>query len=110
MYGGPWKIRVWYNHGEWNYSLQLGSLNLDPTGCGKYFCLMSDTPGDSGGLPDWTEHSAHGGARAYRDPNKAVANQIKAARRRVNELDMVVRFVEAHQFVDSIAYRRGPRS
>ena len=87
MRGGPWKIDVWHNFG-WHYALRMGSLNLF-SNCGdKYFCLMSDTHGDSAGLPDWTEDYM------YRNPNKAVAKQIKVARRYVNKLDKVVQFVE----------------
>ena len=93
MRGGPWRISVWHNHGEWCYALRMGSLNLYPTDSGKYFdgkyfCLMNDTHGDSGGLPAFTEDYT------YRDPNKAVAKQIKVARQYVNKLDKVVRFVE----------------
>jgi hypothetical protein len=93
MRGGPWRISVWHTN-AWHYALRMGSLNLYPTNDGeccddsKYFCLMSDTHGDSGGLPAFTEDYT------YRDPNKAVAKQIKVARRYVNKLDKVVLFVE----------------
>jgi len=93
---GNWKLRVWENLG-WHYALynkDHSGLNLYvsegeciPKG-NTYSCMLSSTPGDSGGEMYWTDnyHS--------KDPNKAVEHQIKVARKFVDKLNKVMRKLE----------------
>ena len=90
MKGKGWKLRVWGNI-RWHCSVRNGPVEVYANSHGKeeFSCLMSDVLDDGhGGSMLWDDNFYS------KDPNKVVMRQVKKARKRVDELDMVVRFVE----------------
>lgn len=83
-----WKLRVWENLG-WHYSLQNPPLCVSPSVSGMVFTLMTEKADEAGwGSLLWD------GAPHSRSPNKAVADQVKLARKVVNDLNKVVEAAE----------------
>lgn len=68
-----WKIRVWENFG-WNYSIQNGYMGVSPCfSSGKYFAMLATEIGGAGVPTYWHD------PKVYRDPNKAVKQQLARA-------------------------------
>jgi hypothetical protein len=90
-----WKVRVWENMG-WHYSIYNGNLAVYPSFVkGTYHANLSDSSdllswhnnGDK--VPSGTPSYWHK-AETFKDPNEAVASQVKRARAFVNQLQLVV--------------------
>ena len=92
MKGSGWKVRVWENLG-WRCSVYNGPIEVyvgfynDEV---EFSCLMGDMLEDDPGMGSMLWHDSF----HSKDPNKVVKRQVKKAREKVDELDMVVRFVE----------------
>ncbi len=88
--GKGWKIRVWENLG-WHCAAHNGALTVHyDSRDGTHSCLLSDRVNDHGaGQGYWTENYYP------KDPNKAVARQMKLAREFITKLDRVVGAVES---------------
>jgi len=85
MKGKGWKLRVWENMG-WHYCVHNGGLSVYPCrskGMTKFHAMLSEDCFSDLGI--WSF-----GFYASVDPNKAVQNKIKDARKVVNELNSVV--------------------
>lgn len=90
--GEGWRLRVWENLG-WHFALYNGALSLyyhrynDDKG--SFSCMMSDKLGEGGyGAMIFSHHES------FRDPNEAVAHQLKMSRAVVMNLVKVVDDVE----------------
>ncbi len=92
MKGKRWKLEVWNNLG-WHCMVRNGpvQVHLDNY-CGKdYSCLISDNLRDpSGGNIEWTTQDS----KHFTDPNKAVAHELKSARKYLNRWTKAVEFAE----------------
>ncbi len=92
MKGSGWKLRVFEDLG-WRCSVYNGPIEVYVGFCNggvEFSCLMGDMlEGDyEMGSMLWSDNFRS------KDPNKVVERQVKKAREKVDELDMVVRFVE----------------
>ena len=91
-----WQIDVWENIG-WHYSLYNGPIALHPGFNDRYFTLMSEQLPAPGQRPSGSIHWSQ--RPFFRDPNKAVRDQVKAARAyldsRLAEITAVVEAAEA---------------
>lgn len=85
MKTGGWKIRVWRNI-SWYWELRCGNLTVN-RGVVGYNCYLRTNEG-LGGASFWHDH------QTYQDPNEAVREQLKKARKFVREVRGVVEDVE----------------
>lgn len=90
-----WELNVWENFG-WHWSLENGAITLhESVFKGKsrgFWTLMSRRLGGNGGFPEWTAR----GNDHHKDPNDAVAAQVKLAREVVNQ------FIESVEHGESL--------
>ena len=80
-----WRVQVHENLG-WHYRLVLGSIQLFESDHrrGHYWTLCDERIPPVGGVPRWTDN------RHFKDPNKAVAHQLKAMQAHVDHLTHVL--------------------
>lgn len=92
--GRGWKLDVWENLG-WHYAVRNGPLTVYADRYTKdrsmrYSTLLGGEPKDRHcGSLNWSPPS-----KGYRDPNRAVRAQLKAARAYVNQVDALVTDLE----------------
>lgn len=90
MAGSGWRLHVWQNLG-WHYSVWRGALSVhvhSRTGLPSYSTLLAGAPPDGGQMPLGGSNVFYTRipARFQRDPNKAVAWQLRFAQKALNEL------------------------
>jgi hypothetical protein len=75
-----WRLALHENMG-WHYRLVCGSIQVyESDDGGRYSTLASNTIPGPGGYPPWTD------SKHFKDPNRAVAHQLRLMQEHINGL------------------------
>lgn len=84
MHTKGWKLRVWENAG-WNYSISKGYISVYPSYRNDTFWTLMGDPAGVGEV--YFRNDDHD---TFKDPNKAVANQLKVAFKHLEKVTKMI--------------------